>query len=267
MPRPIGKPTRRAIERLKKVSKDQDERIARIKVLLDAEQLGKAEALIDQTQRESAAWKEELDSFAAFDETARDPAAWLSVARDLQAAAEYIDAHAVAHSGEPAEEHHGLYRGALMLTAFSIENSLKAMLVARGEVSGTLGELESPWRDGHDLLGLAKLLKWSPAEADAKLLSVLSHLSRWATRYPVPLSATTSKSFERALDDVDDDASFAALGRRILSGAGAFLERRSNALALMLGAAVLTPAAALNAASGSAPRSTGEASSTDSGSS
>lgn len=267
MARPFGKATRRAVKRLKKLSKEQDERISRVKFLIDAEHFDKAEALIDQVTRENEAWKAELASFSIFNETACDPTAWHSVAMDLQAAAEYLDSHAVAHPGEPADEQRGLYRGALMLTAFSIENSLKALLVARGDVSGMLGELESPWSDGHDLLGLAKLLGWTPAKTDAQLLEVLGHLSRWATRYPVPLSATASKSFERALDEVEEEASFAELGRRILAAAGSVLERRSDPLALMLGAAVLTPAAALEAVSGSLPRSAGGASSTDSGSS
>jgi hypothetical protein len=119
---------------------------------------------------------------------------WLISAKSLKASADIIwekieytlyDIYGakVSHNTEESEVE-SVY---LMLLGMSIENALKALCIIHNAEIVSDGKLKATWGgDGHDLVQIASLAKFTRSEPDTQLLRNLSNYIRWAGRYPIP---------------------------------------------------------------------------------
>lgn len=123
-------------------------------------------------------------------------ASWVESARDLVRSLFYLRGPAIgffeaaadidAVCGLPKDKDiHGVY---LMISAYAIENLLKALIVrdARPALNESAPRLPKVVT-GHDLNKLADTAKIATTDAGKELLARLSHHAVWAGRYPAPM--------------------------------------------------------------------------------
>jgi len=129
-----------------------------------------------------------------YGELACDPGAWRKIARELMKAASLLEP-AIAKFWEAqkasAPSDGGQIAVHFMLSAYALENLMKARLVelavANGSLSPTLSRLPREIQ-GHDLIELAKSCGESAlADEYSSILKRLSRAAVWYGRYPVPI--------------------------------------------------------------------------------
>lgn len=124
--------------------------------------------------------------------------AWLGQAEQFIYAAEALISGNESLRGVRTEEANnkqvGYLRGSLLLLAISVENSLKAVKVAQGQVKIADGKVDRKslggGRSGHRLEALAEEARFPLLEAEPELLRRLTEVIVWAGRYQQPLSET-----------------------------------------------------------------------------
>ncbi|MCO4093304.1 MAG: hypothetical protein HEQ37_01645 [Acidovorax sp.] len=123
-------------------------------------------------------------------------ASWVKSARDLVRSLYYLRGPVIgffeaaadidAVCGLPKEKDvHGVY---LMISAYAIENLLKALIVrdTRPSLNESAPRLPSVVK-GHDLNKLADTAGIATTDAGKELLARLAHHAVWAGRYPAPM--------------------------------------------------------------------------------
>jgi hypothetical protein len=122
--------------------------------------------------------------------------AWLGQAEQFAYAAEAlivsIEPLRKTRTEEANSKMVGYIRGALLLLAVSVENSLKAVKIAQGQVKVENGKVDRAslggGRSGHKLQVLASEANFTLSEQEALLLRRLTEIVIWAGRYQQPLS-------------------------------------------------------------------------------
>jgi hypothetical protein len=128
--------------------------------------------------------------------------AWLGQAEQFAHAAEALISSIEPLRGTRTEEANskmvGCIRGALLLLAISVENSLKAVKVAQKQVKVEAGKVDRTslggGRSGHQLQQLAAEATFSLSEPESLLLKRLTEVVIWAGRYQQPLSEQEYKN-------------------------------------------------------------------------
>lgn len=139
-----------------------------------------------------------------FAQAVQDHEAWLRQARQLQSAAAVLVKEFLAvQKRRPQSKAErtlvvGCMRSALLLMAASIENSFKAVKMARGAVAISKGRIDKRMLGSHDLVKLAEEIGLDPTAIEARLIARLKPIAIWAGRYQHPLS---DQEYQRALGD------------------------------------------------------------------
>jgi hypothetical protein len=176
----------------------------------------------------------EADEFwVPFEDIARDPAAWAFKADELRMAARLIALHVAERTrklrGSESERLSvhtpSLMPQYLLLSAFSIENYLKALLIRKNPSLVTSGGLSGKIAT-HDLAALAVLGGISLTEARRSFLDLLSNAAVDFGRYPAPRSLERHMSHRAAKGDLVGEV------ERIAGDIRRRLKRGSDALAL-----------------------------------
>lgn len=139
--------------------------------------------------------------WAPYEDIARDPAAWAFKADELRLAARVIALHAAERTrklrGSEKERRSvrtpSLMPQYLLLSAFSIENYLKALLIKKDPRLVTADTLSSRITT-HDLAALATLGRFKLTPARRSFLKFLSNAAVDFGRYPAPRSRELLKS-------------------------------------------------------------------------
>jgi hypothetical protein len=135
-------------------------------------------------------------ALSAFESSLLDSEAWLRQADQFVAAAEVLvaefDQPRRPRSEAEMSKNIGCIRAALLLLAIAVENSLKAVKVAQGQVQVVSGKVVRKslggGSNGHDLRLLAQEAGVSLSGPEELLLVRLSSIASWAGKYQQPLS-------------------------------------------------------------------------------
>jgi hypothetical protein len=135
--------------------------------------------------------------YQAFERTLRSPQAWRETSDRLRTAARlvwkpWIDAQQELesqqgrrHVSRNVVEHFGVAPAALMLSAFAVENLLKAVIATTLPTSGSVEKIPALMRT-HDLEALCASARIAINSDERTLLLRLQLASEWAGRYPTP---------------------------------------------------------------------------------
>ena len=144
----------------------------------------------------------------AFDQSFLDEQAWLRQAEQFfDAASVLAPSFASPRPHRPLTEPEvsrrvACLKGTLLLLAVSVENALKAVKIARGEVIIEKGRVLKAslggGKSGHDLVKLAEEARLDTSNEEATLLKRLTSVAVWAGKYQQPLSEVEYNAAETA---------------------------------------------------------------------
>lgn len=134
-----------------------------------------------------------------FEKAVAEHTAWLQQSAQLLDAAEVLCIN-LRNSGPALRDDAGVgqvgcLKGAMLLLAFAVENTLKAVKAAKGDFIIDHGAVKTRslggGASGHDLQVLAQNIGLTITECESELLTRLTSIAVWAGRYPYPLSSAT----------------------------------------------------------------------------
>jgi hypothetical protein len=142
-----------------------------------------------------------------FERSFRDADSWLARAHQLIVTADVLIKEFYPAKRQRPTTDEGRMRvvgsmdAALLLLAFAVENALKAVKVARGEVIIKDGKVQRKilggGPSGHDLVSLADDVQLNATLKEREFLGRLTETIRWAGRYRQPLHSATFEAAQR----------------------------------------------------------------------